>query len=334
MALPALNWRMLTPVTVTATNTIHTLLDAIYSAGNQSTYADGTTRTGANTAWTWERDRTTFAGVTTAVVGNPPAVGSSMEQRIIVCGHTSAPASALRYHKETTFVASRPLIGVAKSAGSYGVTTNWTSAVASSASSTPFSAGEFSGYCTTGNLGTALYSTLYMYESQEAVAVFATVGTTVHMAFIAGAFVDPLSTNLLDAETDGRVYGLTSIRNVTTGMDPGFLGSTGNSLFYGTAVVLEPNCIFFVPGSSSVSIGKRFNPTSDVFSSFTAANGEIPLVPFQIQYASGQYSGQLREMFLTRASLLSNKLRDGSTDKGYTIGYSSTTASHTLLLKV
>jgi hypothetical protein len=155
------------------------------------------------------------------------------------------------------------------------------------------------------------------------------------MAFVAGAFIDPLSTSLLDAETDGRVYGLTSLENTTGGMDQLFLStSAANSLFIGNATALDTNCIFFNPGSSSVTIGRRHSSTADTFTSFTATNGGIPLVPLQIQYLSGQYAGQLREMFITRPSLLGNKIRDGSTDKGYTVSYSTTATGQTLLLKV
>lgn len=337
MALTPLTWRMLPPVTVTTPNSIHTLLDAIYAAGTSSVYADAEDRTvSVNTKWSWFLDNTATpnTGSTTAVYATPPAVGSAMGQKIIVCGSVAAPASTLRYQKEaTTYVASRPLVGIAKSAGTY---THWTDAVSSSATSTPFTSGEFSGYATTGDLGTAAYATVYMYESQEAIAVFAVVSGVVRMAFIAGAFIDCFSTNTLNVETDGRIYGLTSLKNTTAGMDVSFLSTAANinPLFMGNGTALNTNCFFFIPGLATTKNGMRLTTFSSSLGTFTAPNGNIPLVPIQLNYqATGNYAGQLREIFATRPGILGNTVNDGTADKGYLAGYSSAAAGHTILLK-
>jgi len=338
MALAPLTWRMLPPVTVVTPNTIHTLLDAIYSAGSSLVYADGENRTlSVNTKWTWYLDNTATpnTGSTTAVYAEPPSVGSAMGQKIIVCGSVASPASTLRYQKEaTTYVASRPLVGIAKSAGTY---THWTDAVSSSATSTPFTSGEFSGYSTTGDIGTAAYTTVYMYESQEAVAVFAVVAGVVRMAFIAGAFIDCFSTNTINVETDGRIYGLTSLKNTTAGMDVSFLSTaaSANPLFVGNGTALNTNCFFFIPALATTKNAARLTTFSSSLGTFTAPNGNIPLIPIQLNYqASGNYAGQLREIFATRPTILGNTVRDGaSVDKGYIAGYSNTTAGHAILFK-
>jgi hypothetical protein len=337
MALTPLTWRMLPPVTVTTPNSIHTLLDAIYAAGTSSVYVDGENRTvSINTKWNWFLDNTATpnTGSTTAVYATPPAVGSAMGQKIIVCGSVAAPASTLRYQKEaTTYVVSRPLVGIAKSAGTY---THWTDAVSSSGTSTPFTSGEFSGYATTGDLGTAAYATVYMYESQEAIAVFAVVAGIVRMAFVAGAFIDCFSTNTLNVETDGRIYGLTSLRQITGGMDASFLSTaaTSNPLFNGNGTVLNANCFFFTPGLATTRNSSRLTSFASSFGTFTAPNGNIPLVPIQLNYqASGNYAGQLREIFATRPGILDNTVTDGTTVKGYLAGYSSTTSGHAILFK-
>ena len=337
MALTPLTWRMLPPVTVTTPNTIHTLLDAIYTAGSSLVYADGEDRVASvNTKWTWYFDNTATPnnGSTTAVYAEPPSSGSAMGQKIIVCGSVAAPASTLRNQKDATaFVASRPLVGIAKSAGTY---THWTDAVSSSGTSTPFTSGEFSGYCTVGDLGTAAYATVHMYESQEAIAVFAVVAGVVRFAFIAGAFIDCFSTSTINTETDGRIYGLTSLKNVTTGMDVSFLytSAASNPLFMGNSTSGQTNCFFFNPGLATIKHSARLTTFSSSLGIFSAPNGNIPLIPIQLNYSTGNYAGQLREIFATKPAILGNTVRDaGSIDKGYIAGHSSATAGHAILFK-
>ena len=69
MPLPALNWRFVGGLAFTP-GSINAGLDALYTLGTATTYADGTTRTpGTGSAWTWLRE---VSGVTVAAYGNPP----------------------------------------------------------------------------------------------------------------------------------------------------------------------------------------------------------------------------------------------------------------------
>jgi len=77
MALPALHWRLLPPVFLSNTASPSELMDAIYTMGTSTVYADGSARApgtfaspgtaslpasvGTGSAWTWNFDNTTFA---------------------------------------------------------------------------------------------------------------------------------------------------------------------------------------------------------------------------------------------------------------------------------
>lgn len=320
MALPTQNWRMLQPVYVGATGSTVTggvagILDAIYTMGLATTYADGTARTpGSGSAWTWNRDNTTFAtGATTACYATPPTT-TAINQQIIIAGTTSVAGAVWKQLYDNRAI-NILFAGVAKNSGAY---TSWNNAT------TPFTSGDFTGFCS--GMGNTLLNTttyiVYMLECQESVVVWlSSLNTTANCgAFIMGAYCDPLSAAALNAESDGRIYGI-----VTSGfvgrLSAAWLSVTsgGNgTLFINDATNNYYHSVTFTPGAGTVVPSPRFfsvSPTSD----FTSRNGDLPQVPLQLMVGS-QYLGQLRQMFITRDSASMVAWESGGVVRGYLLG--------------
>lgn len=321
MALPTQNWRMLQPVYVGATGSAVTggvagILDAIYTMGTATTYADGTARTpGSGSAWTWNKDNTTFAtGATTACYASPPTT-TAINQRIIVAGSTSV-AGAVWKQLYDGRAANQLFAGIAKNSGAY---TSWNNAT------TPFTVGDFTGFCAgmgTSNLVNTTSYIVYMLECQESVVVWLTSLNTAGNcgAFVMGAYCDPLSADALNAETDGRLYGVTTSglvgRLVAAWLS--VVSGTNGTLFFNDATSSYYHSVTFTPGAGTVVASSRFfsvSPTAD----FTSRNGDLPQIPLQL-VAGTQYLGQLRQMFITRDSSSMVAWESGGVVRGYLLG--------------
>ena len=348
MALPALEWRMLPPVVVTSTAEPSFILDAIYKAGTSAVYADGSARVlgtyaapnvgqvplaagptlpVSGFAWTWNFDATTTTsgGQKTACYAVPAS--GAMNQQIICMGIPSTVSIVGSTFKQFVDVRSNASVyaGVAKNSGLYQSFQN----------ATPFNVGDFTGFAACTNLApTAGITLLLMWESAECV-IFqlrdsATSGQVT--ATVMGAFVDPLSVNLANAETDGRLYGVSTTGSIVNVPATWLLAGTGGAPF--THGLSSGNAHFgtFNPGLGTLTTmtrGQTFTPSS----AFTARNGDLPQIPFQlVGLASGAYIGQLRQMFVTRDSLTGIAWEAAGVQKGYLFAASTQTATDAMLL--
>ena len=320
MALPTLNWRMLQPVYVGATGNAATggiagVLDAIYTMGTAVTYADGTARTpGSGSAWTWNRDQTTFVpGVTTACYATPPTT-TAINQQIILAGATSVGGAVWKQLYDTRS-ANQILAGTAKNSGAY---TSWNNAT------TPFTIGDFTGFAA--GMGSANFTSantyiVYMLESQEAVAVYLqSLNNTLQNCgvFVLGAYCDPLSAAALNAESDGRLYGVTT-SGVTNRLLGNWLSLTlSQTFFWNDTTNQYAHSVVFTPGAGTVLAANRFvsvSPTTD----FVARNGDLPQIPLQL-VSGNNFLGQLRQMFITRDSSSMVAWESGGVVRGYLLG--------------
>jgi len=328
MALSALNWRLLPPQVVTSNN-VNAILDLIYTMGISSTYSDGSGRTpGSGSAWTWGRDTTNpfQAGATTAAYATPPV--NAIGHKVCFAGSTSSGAGSKMYLDTQT--GGIMMVGTAKNSGSYG---NWTSAT------TPFSTGDFTGFIhACRNTASTTYSTIYMYESQEAIIAQFITSTGAVCEIVAGAFIDPLSSHSLNAESDGRLYGVTSSGStnlLTTLRWTAIINQTFNH----TGGNGAPHAAVFVPGAGTVqTIYKPLFGVNTTFISgnLTAKNGDIPRITVPVSYlVSPHFSGQLRQIYLTRNSGTSNLTWSISgVAQGYVLSGSNTVSSETMVITV
>jgi hypothetical protein len=337
MALPTQNWRMLQPVYVgptlnAVTGGIAGVLDAIYAMGTATVYADGSARTpGTGSAWTWNLDNTTFAtGATTAVYASPPTT-TAINQQIILAGTTNTTGAAWKQLYDTRN-ANLLFGGIAKGTGAY---TSWNNPT------TPFTTGDFTGFSTAGGNGGGISNAfgyvVYMLECQETVAVYvvAPSGTTFCGGWVMGAFCDPLSANPLNAETDGRLYGITTsgLQGVLSSSWLATAGSSGSSgtLFSNSTTGQNAHAVVFTPGAGTILVVDRFAATLAPGVGFTSRNGDLPQVPLQL-VTGNQFLGQLRQMFITRDTTPMVAWESGGVVKGYMLGGPTSTTSDVLLL--
>lgn len=329
MALSTLNWKLLPPQVVTVNN-VNSILDNFYTMCTSTTYADGSTRTpGSGSAWTWGRDTTnTFqTGATTALYGTPPV--DAIGHRVCMAASTNAGSPGSKQFIDS-YAANVIMIGTAKNAGVYG---NWTNGT------TPFTTGDFTGFVHAGR-GTAsvTISTVYMWESQECIAIQMVHSTGNLSEAWAGAFIDPLSSNSLNAESDGRLYGV-----MTTGSALVAAGSRNTSNtsagFWHNISATQAHCGVFVPGSATVQTAFKgtVGVNNTVFSAnLTAKNGDIPRLPISMAYTNSPYfAGQLRQIYMTRnAASTGLTWSIGGVPQGYIITSSSTTSSEAYVVTI
>jgi hypothetical protein len=348
MALPALHWRLLPPVFIANSSSAGELMDAIYTMGTSTVYADGSARSpgtfaapgtaslpasvGTGSAWTWNFDATTFGtGAKTCCYAYPPTTTAINQTIIVGCTSSVTGATWLQAQSDTRS-ANAIYSGCAKGTGVY---TTWNTL------GTPFTSGNFTGFAQTGAVGLG-FSQVFMLESEEAVLlIFARGGGITHMTCI-GAFVDPLSTHPANAETDGRLYGYTSTGigngSTTTGGTTGpwmsFGGSTTDSVpFWNITTATAAHFGLFVPGAGTILVAQRFgsftpSPTTQ------SRNGDIPSVPFQITTTAGTYLGQLRQMAITRECASAGQaLQTTAGVKGYVYSASTVGSTDSLLLQ-
>jgi len=340
MALTPLTWKMLPPMTV-ATSGVHGVLDTIYNCGRQTTYVDGTLKSSSATSWTWNRDNTNSinTGSTTAVYASLTTPNPSLlSQSTILIGSTASPV-AIKYARtggSDVWASSKIMAGIGKSSGSY---LNW-NVLGSSGTGTPFSTGEFTGYL---SIGSTSVTTIMIFESQEALGIFGLDNAgSVRLAVFSGAFIDPLSSDLTNAESDGRLYGLSGVGSYsTTGIHPNWLSGGVSTTYqdilqyYSSGSPLPTACVFN-PGAGGVRYFGRPIVYTSPTSSFLTPAGDIPRIPIQICYITTVitgFAGQLREMYLTRSGAMGSLLYELGTNHGYFVSSATSSFNDSILLK-
>ena len=345
MSLPALQWRKLPTRNLSnitssvITSTI--LLNAIYDIMTGSVYSDGSSRVmGTNSAW--KNPFKFVTGSNTEAVGIFPPTLTVMSQSVIFSGTNVTGASSSAFPPtmsfEVFYTSSCIHVACVKNAESASFT-QWTSRF-------PFGSGSSStGYARFKNLsGLNKSSNITIYESKEAIAAFTyDYVNNVTNLIVAGSIIDPEQTSTsVDAETDGRLYGVATVgtetastptgiyNSVTQANSTGFYhdnrSSLGNNFGAGKAVV-------FTPQSGSVTNFFRISPfdyntnVTAAVPNFKTKSDKIVDVPVQnLTSGSLYYLGRTRDITVTAAAnnVLSNtvlKNPDGSIN-GYTVGTS------------
>ena len=326
MALSPLAWKYVGTATL-GSSTVPAMLDAIYTLGTATTYANGSTRTpGSGSAWTWLRQQ--ISSTTEATYGNPPT--NALGMRYIIGGTTSTVRAYALLSPDTNTLVNLLVYGMNRGSGTFG---NWYDAQ-------PFTSG-FSGYWRgTRAFSTVAYDRVAMWESQEGCIVqpFVAASASLTSVMSFGAIIDPLSTSAGTGESDGRIYSISgsgSVANLSAtwasigAADGGFLGHyTVNA---GTHFGAFNNASTTVTG-----LVRTLAPmTSTSFPTGWANRaGEIPRIPVQVSQFGSTYWGQLREMYHTSDAASTNTWRYLGVEQGYIVAYHPSTAADALLLKV
>lgn len=288
---------------------------AINAALTSTAYADGSSRTaGVDSAWSCEVAPSSVASILT------PA-SSSLGHKIICAGGAAGSPTMI---SPDTYNSSKFNIGLAKNAGSY---VSWSN-------SNPFNAGQFSGYY--GNVipSNAFPTHLHIYETIDTLwIIHETSGGSLYFT-VAGAIIDPESSNPSASEVDGKIYGI-----LTTGANA---GSIDHKNIATTTLMINNvsnnNChgAIFSPGSSTMLTIERQEWNSSATNSNTYKNmaGEFvrPAIYFQRAFG-GNWIGRFREVTSFCNGLSTTKFTISSQVSGYIIGSSTTSTSNTILLK-
>ena len=357
MSLAALNARMTVANTVAvgAPNNVNLVLDNFYALLTNATsvvYADGTARNcgtyanevvgspspvvvrGTGSAWTWSKE--IAGGVTVAIIGAPPSTATAFCQltRIVIAGTAAAtlPASVINTGGGPDTAATNGIwFGLVKNVVA-GVTYNGWNNVA------PWTGCVFAGYTRWGVQTTNAFFTTNtvtrVIETQETCWFQITSGATGqnNVGSVGGAWIDPETGDAADAETDGRLYGASTVGPIT--MPPDWLlqtSSNGMMLFDGGGAN-TPHSYSYTPGTAGVVICTRvFNSNASTLNLVTRT-GKYP----RINYFMGNpanWAGRLREVQVVRDGLSQQTFSTGATINGFTFGNNPNILGDCLLLQ-
>lgn len=362
MSLPNVEWRYVGREVV-GTGTIYpnTILDSIYNLASKTGYADGSVRTtGTGSAGIWDRYQT-GGGTTEAIYVTPP----SGNQKIIIAGSTGTPSPSPTMNTSigvgSGYAVNKLFVNLTKNPGNFD---SWNAA-------NPFTSGNAFGYVpflgsrSSSTVGISGFTTLYSYlfESKESIAVFlvdlsSSDSTSYSNGFIAGAVVDPQSSNLYDAESDGRIYGILSTGHANSATaansawdSPVNLWSTNwhndadsFSFLYGYRTDLcSGRGGIFVPDSSGIkpiviSHGLANHVGTAIGSCFVTASGKYVKLPILMKSAIAGDNiifGLLRNISYCQRGIMAQKQIDGANTIGHLVACSnrSTTTAEAVLLE-
>lgn len=343
MSLQPLEWRKLPVRTLwysgtATTHSVSSLLNNIYDMMTGSVYHDGSTRVmGSGSAWQTPT-KVTVSSKTEALYMFP-AYQTQVSQSIIIAGReststtTSLPQTA---SFEPALTANYVYISNVKNASGSFVQYN---------STFPFGSGSYStGYVAISPAasGISFGDKVTIYESKEALSVFFyKISTNGNFGGIAGAIVDPEQsspTSSLDAETDGRLYGVTSTGPVLGALSATFLSDASTQGFSHstTSTVGQPRFIVFTPSQNltrygsieKINIGVEQGFAPSVY--YTTLSGKTVTHPIKcaIKEFGTNYIGRFRDITVTKKSANNSVIRNSST--GTTLGF-ALSASETSL---
>jgi hypothetical protein len=334
MSLQPLEWRKLPTRTLwyagtSATQSVSRLLDNIYDMMTGSVYFDGSIRVvGSGSAWQIPT-KVTVSSKTEALYMFP-AYQTQVSQSVIIAGReststtTSLPQTA---SNEPALTANYVYIANVKNASGSFIQYN---------STYPFGSGSYStGYVAISPTASSISvgDKITIYESKEALSIFfyETSGNS-NYGGIAGAIVDPEQsspTSSFDAETDGRLYGVTSTGPVLGALSATFLtdGSTIQAFThnYTTGSIGYPRFIVFAPSQNSTRYGsiEKFNSNQGFSPSayYTTLSGKTVTHPIKcaITEFNTNYIGRFRDITFTKKSANNSIIRNSST--GTTLGF-------------
>ncbi len=280
MSLPPLTARQIAEQTVSLVN-VAPYLDAIHAALSATSYTDGSDRT-AGIGRAWSSSRTQPGGTTEVLVLSPPA-GSGCSARIVLAGFNGA-RTPLMFGSETYL--SNAVHGCVSSNG--GALTSWDGTTGSD----PLGAGinhtryvRMSAACTSTGL-------VCVYETTETVWVMIKIGTSWYGGDLAAIF-DPGSDHALDAESDGRGYGImtSSSSAISAAFESVSNGWTASSSGSG-----QPKVVMLTPGTgTAVLCTKETQRVSGGAESGKTASGKWVRWPMSFRVVTpGNSVGELR----------------------------------------
>jgi hypothetical protein len=335
MSLPAVNWRYVgnAPFAVAS---VAAALDALFTLGTAILYADGSVRTpGTGSAGTWNRYQN--VGVTESLRCNPAV--NTLNQQIILGGYAAAsvPSPLPTMASPDTSIADVVMISTNKNSGAFAT---WNAAL-------PFTSGQFFGFwrawATSNGIGS-----VDLYECTEGVWIVwrnSTGASTFHC--FAGAGIDPESPNTtLDAESDGKLYGVWTTGATTAAPTAAFSAVTSSTARvpwnHNTGANTLPHAAVFTPGAGtlitvcpSIVLSGTLHPPSTT--SYKTRSGRFSraaafIVGSTVAAPNDPIIGSVRGVTYSGNATLGQRLVDGATTVGYFVGATAAASDGAYLL--
>lgn len=321
MSLAPLAWRYVGAQSFAAA-TVAAALDALYTLGLATTYADTTTRTpGSGSAWTWSRYQN--AVVTEACYARPPT--DTLGLRVILAGAAVAPVPAQTMAVPDVAAAGTLYATLVKNAGAFA---SWNAAA-------PFTSGQAFGYWRFWASASGA-GTVRLYEGTEAVLVLISASNGNMYAVILGALLDSESPDLVsDSESDGKLYGM-----ITTGPTV-FIGSsmsTAAAFLDHSVTASQYHAGIFTPGGTALLPMNRRAPANAALTttSLKTRSGRYVRAPYDYRSTASAPNdaslGRLREISMFADGKTGTKLTNGATTIGYIVSGSASVDQDAIIL--
>jgi hypothetical protein len=326
MSLTQLHWRYVGEGAISAA-TQAAAMDALYTLGTSSTYADGSARSaGTAKAWTWNRYQS--GGTTEAVRAQPPSATDTLSFRFILAGRSTAatPTMAGSDTYQTTMLHA----SIAKNAGAYNA---WDAAA-------PFTSGQFFGYWRAVPVTTNTWGKVRLYECEEGINIeYITSGGNKYWIRACGDDPETPDTTL-DGETDGRLYTL-SVTGTTNPVQQGIWSPASAGSYQHNSV--NGGCHFgaFTPGSGTIKTMSQMLTATSVITAtgLRSPSGYYLRAPIHMRSTAAapddRFLCRLRETMMTAdvLDLAVQTTSAGAVTVGYALGYSGTTSGDSVFLR-
>jgi hypothetical protein len=328
MPLATLHWKLVGTQTL-VTPGIAACLDAIYTLGTSTTYADGTTRTpGTDSAWTWTRQQ--ISGVTEACFGSMPYTNGETI-RFVLAGSATARTYTLLTPDTASSLTNALLCAMNR--GQATTTGNWYDANGA------YGAGA-SGFWRAARPFTSIgFDKITMYENEEECTIHLSRASDGAVNMCGLWSLDPKDTAAAAAETSGRrwmLWGTGSNANPSaTWLINYFIGNGSDPLTMAVNSGYGHCGVFNVGANTVTAVSRTVGPLgATAFPvGWQTTGGKLPLVQ-DVVFGGGNSSaaGVWRAAAYTRQAVGLTSWMDGATTKGYYIGSSTTAAQHGILL--
>jgi hypothetical protein len=328
MSLEHLNWRYVGSQSF-ASATVAAVLDATYTLGTRTTYANGATRTeGTGSAWTFTGNRYQNAGTTEALYPAPPT--STLGGRILLAGAATLPTPNPTPASPDSVAANILLGNVVKNAGAFAT---WNAA-------SPMTSGQTFGYWRIWPTSAGTGS-VYLYEGKDAMLVVISAGASAY-AWIGGAIGDPETDSTTDGETDGKLYGQGVSGSSAVWLASWFTASAAEANAFPTVHstgASNAHIGVFTPGASTLLIARTLTAglSGMTTTGLKTRSGRWARAPLLYRYTAAApndgFAFRLREVFAFSDETLGRTQTNGATTIGYVASPSATTNQDALLLE-
>lgn len=322
MSLQHVQWKYVGSVAF-ASATVASVLDAVYVLGTTGSYADATPRNqGTGSAWSFTGNTFLSSSIREAVWCYPPAPSGSSQVVLMAGSAVNSPTGSAMASPDLSII-NNMFVNITKGSGSFN---NWTL-------NPPITGGTTFGWwktwTTTAGVGNA-----FLWESKECIAVILNTSSGTTFGFIAGAIIDPESSDAVDAESDGRLYGI--ICSGALAISTAFTtGATTSLLTHSTSNSNAHSGVFTPSAGTIIPISPTQSLTLSDTTIFRTTSGKFVRQAITMRKNSTPFTfiGRLRDAMYCTEGKTGQKLMDGATTIGHLLGSQTTSDADQIMLE-